>query len=90
MTTFWPSIISSMKPLRLPRSRCWATKYRPEAPANFLVARSITATITRVRPVRGMLRTSMEAKTLTMVMEQLRSWGMLWLIIWRRVSMSLV
>ena len=29
-------------------------------------------------------------KMLTIVMELLRSWGRLWLIIWRRVSMSLV
>ena len=37
-----------------------------------------------------MLSTIIEIKTLTTVMVQLSSWGMLWLIIWRRVSMSLV
>ena len=37
-----------------------------------------------------MLSTIMDTRTLTTVMVQLSSWGMLWLIIWRRVSMSLV
>ena len=89
-TTFWPSIISSIKPLRLPRFFCWATKYRPDRPENFLVVKRTTATMARVRRVRGMLSTIIEIKTLTTVMVQLSSWGMLWLIIWRRVSMSLV
>ena len=44
----------------------------------------------RVSRVRGMFRIIMDTSTLTTVMEQLSSWGMLWLIIWRRVSMSLV
>ena len=43
-----------------------------------------------VTAVRGRLSTSMETKTLTTLMVQLSSWGRLWLIIWRRVSMSLV
>ncbi len=50
-----------------------------------------TATMARVvRRVRGMLSTIMDTRTLTTVMVQLSSWGMLWLSIWRRVSTSLV
>ena len=50
----------------------------------------MTPTISRVTKVSGMSSTSMQAKTLTTVMALLMIWGMLWLIIWRRVSMSLV
>ena len=32
---------------------CWATKYRPDRPENFLVVKRTTATMARVRRVRG-------------------------------------
>ena len=51
---------------------------------------SIRHTITSVNPVSGRLRASMEQNTLTIVTAEETSWGMLWLIIWRSVSMSLV
>ena len=71
-------------------SRCWETKYLLELPVRYLVTSSMTPTMTNVRQVRGTLSTSMEQRTLTMVMALLSSWGILWPIIWRRVSISLV
>ena len=46
--------------------------------------------MTMISTVSGTLKTSMDTKVLTMVMEELSIWGILWLIIWRRVSVSLV
>ena len=54
------------------------------------MATSITATISSVTSVNGISSTSIQANTLTTVMALLIICGMLWLIIWRRVSMSLV
>ena len=74
----------------MPRLRCCATKYAPDLLVSFLVVNSIRHTITSVNPVSGRLRASMEQNTLTIVTAEETSWGMLWLIIWRSVSMSLV
>ena len=65
-------------------------KYRPLSPAHFLVAVRVSPTMARVTSVRGMLRITMETSTLTMVITLLIIWGMLWLSICRRVSISLV
>ena len=43
-----------------------------------------------VTSVSGMLRSNILIKTLTMEMMLFKNCGILWLIIWRRVSMSLV
>ena len=48
------------------------------------------ATITSITIVSGMFSAIIEMKTLTTVMTEETSCGRLWLIIWRRVSMSLV
>ena len=55
-----------------------------------LVANSITATIKSVTIVSGMFSTSILIIMLATVITLEKSWGRLWLIIWRRVSMSLV
>ena len=52
--------------------------------------KSITPTMHRVRMVMGISSEIMLTSTDTMVMTLDTSWGMLWLIIWRRVSTSLV
>ncbi len=59
-------------------------------PASFRLAVSIMATISRVTKVSGTFRISILTRTLTMVITLESSCGKLWLIIWRRVSMSLV
>ena len=65
-------------------------KYFPLLPAYDLVAKSMMPTIRSVAKVSGTLRINMLARILTTIITLDRSWGMLWLIIWRRVSMSLV
>ena len=55
-----------------------------------MVTSSIIPTMTRVSTVSGTLSTTMETSTLTTVIALFSSCGMLWLIIWRRVSISLV
>ena len=56
----------------------------------FLEQNSIRATISMVTTVSCQLIRHMLVNTDTMVMALDTSWGMLWLIIWRRVSTSLV
>ena len=51
---------------------------------------SITPTMSKATTVSAGLSTSMEISTLTTVMQVLTNWGKLWLIICRRVSVSLV
>ena len=51
---------------------------------------SIRATITSTRTVRGMLVLTMAMNTDTRVITVLKSWGMLWEMSIRRVSVSLV
>ena len=50
----------------------------------------MSATITSVTSVSGMLRISIMLRILTIVIALLNSCGTLWLIIWRSVSMSFV
>ena len=56
----------------------------------FLEQNSIRVTISMVTTVSCQLIRHMLVNTDTMVMALDTSWGMLWLIIWRRVSTSLV
>ena len=90
LTTFWPVIISSMNPLSLPRFFCWATKFLPDREVTLTVRNSIRPIMARVTKVRGRFRTTIMEKILMMVMVLLKSWGILWLTICRRVSISLV
>ncbi len=89
-TTFCPVMVSSIQPFTAPMAFCCARKYRLLKEPIFFVATSIMPTISSVTSVSGISRTSIHTRTLTMVMALLIIWGMLWLIIWRRVSMSLV
>ncbi len=79
-----------MKPLIAPRDFCWRTKYLPDMPPIFPVSTSIRATITSTSTVSGMLVPTMAMNTDTRVITVLNSWGMLWEISIRRVSVSLV
>ena len=74
----------------MPRFFCWAAKYPALEPATVLVMSIIRPTISRFRMVRGTLSSSMLTSTLTTVTTLEIIWGMDWLIIWRRVSTSLV
>ena len=88
--TFWPVIISSMKPLTRARLSCWVRKYlRLRLPSQVVVT-IMTAAITMLTMVRGTLSTTIEAKVTPMVMTELNTWEMLVLIIWRSESTSLV
>ena len=73
-----------------PRAFCWLTKYVPLKPASFLATVSISPTMQRVNTVSGIFKISMLTNTLTTVMAEFASCGMLWLIICRSVSTSLV
>ena len=90
LTTFSPVMVSSMKPLSLPRLCCWATKFLPDREVTLPEQSSITPTIPMETQVRGGLRISIIDRILTTVIRLLSSWGILWLIIWRRVSISFV
>ena len=65
-------------------------KYLPLWALIFLEQNSITPTMHMVRMVMGISSMTMLTKTETMVMTLETSCGMLWLIICRRVSTSLV
>ena len=71
LTTFSPEMVSSMKPFTLPRFFCCAPKYLAEAPPMRPAARSMTATIARVTPVRGIESMSIEIRTITIVETEL-------------------
>ena len=65
-------------------------KFLPERLVTCIVVKSIRATISSVRNVSGIFRTSIMDKILTIVIALLNSCGILWLIICLSVSMSLV
>ena len=81
---------SSTKPVTSARATCWRTKYFPLFPPIFLDTNSIRKMTRTARAVRIGLNTSMEIKVTMMVKKDVSAWGIDWLIIWRRVSVSLV
>ena len=90
LTTFSPWMVSSMKPLTSPRRCCWSAKCLPAAPPILPAAISMRATITSVIIVSGTESTIIETSVMAMVTAELTNCGMVWLMSWRSVSMSLV
>ena len=90
LTTFCPSIISSIKPLTAPRFFCWRIKNLPLCDVIFFVTQSMMPIRNSASTVSGILSKIMLTKTLTIVITLLISCGILWLIIWRSVSTSFV
>lgn len=66
-TTFWPSIISSMKPSTSPRSCCCAAKQRPESAEHLVVTTSMMHTMATESAVNGTESRHMETNVVTSV-----------------------
>ena len=89
-TTRWPFIRSSTKPVTSARDTCWRMKYLPLLEPILLVTFSIIKIITTARIVSSGLNNNMEIKVTTIVNSAISACGIAWLIICRRVSVSLV
>ena len=81
---------SSTKPVTSARDICWLTKYFPLFPPIFLVTKVITKITATARIVRSGLNATMEIKVTIMVKKDISAWGIAWLIICLRVSVSFV
>ena len=90
LMTLWPLMCSSTKPVTLAKFVCWRTKYFPLFPPIFLVTMNMRMIMATARMVSSGLNTIMAIKVTVMVKEDMSTWGMDWLIICRRVSVSLV
>ena len=89
-TTFWPLIISSMKPFSVPSDCCWERKKRPASPPTLRVTIIMMASESSVHSVSQKLVLSMATNTTMMLMTEEMSEGMDCEIICRSVSASFV
>ena len=76
-TTFCPFIISSTKPSTFPSATCWRTKYFAEFPPTFFVTKNIRITPHTTTIVIHTLKYSIIENTVSTVIEEIKSCGIL-------------
>ena len=90
MTTFWPWVISSIKPLRSASSACWVRKAVRLRSMMKRMLKSMRPTMSRTRRVREGLRISIITRVVRKVMAEVSRLTRVWSRAWLILSMSLV